>query len=403
MIFRSAWFVLAILLFTPVLRAQPRDRLCHLCDTTGKLPNEFHTTWQHLEKDVKFCSWCIDKDKVAHGLPWYPCSRCKNLNLKEKAEAEFEKKVALLMGWLDKRREIDKELNVKKPLLHLQTKHFVWAWNIPKFKGSDKKIYRMHNGLHLYAKRMEKFYDDFQKVHRITDKDNVENFHAIYCFERQLLAGKACVLYGEMATPNGRTTRQGNPSVFVNWWDKSLMPTDEYFFRSMIHNVNHLLTAVYKNHWWLHECGVAYEGSSHWWEIYRTGKASSRCFVEADSMSGWKNNKWQAIVKKAVLADRQPRIVDLLLIPGTSMKAADHVFAWSYIDFMIQGIKDEGSPQKIMKFYHVLKEKRPPRDAFREAFGMSVLAFEEAWKEYVLERYSVQDDEPAIPKRLRFR
>jgi len=403
----SAAFLAVLLFFLPSAlagREDPADEpkaavpgpRCPYCHTTGKIPNPFYEEYKDLEKNVLFCSYAIEKDKVGHGLPWIPCPHCKNKVLQKKAQVEFAAKVKVLMNWLAERRKIDALLKVKKPLLHLQTKHFVWAWNIPRFKGVDKKIYNMHRGLHLYAERMERFYSDWQRVYGVTDADNVNNLHQIFCFERRLVAMRACPRFTDIASRNGKASKQGDPSVYVTWWDRSKCPTDEDFHSELIHNVNHLLTAVYKNHWWLHKCGVAYEGGSHWWEIYYFGRARTRCFVEADSSSGWRDSKWQTLVKKAVLADRQPRLADIITEPGTSLKASEHPFAWSYIDYMMPI-----DPKKVLKFYLVIKEKRPPREAFMEAFGMSIHGFESKWEEYVLKNYNVQDDAPAVPKRFR--
>ena len=382
----------------PEKKVKIEGKRCPYCKTTGRLPNPFYETHRHLEDEVLFCSYAIEKDKVGHGIPWIPCKRCKNEKLKAEAEEEFEKKVAILFNWLEKRREIDETLKVPKPLLHMRTEHFNWAWSIPKFKGADKRMYNAHTGLHLYASRMEKFYRDWQKVHKVTDKDNINNVHNIFCFERQRIAMKACPIYAHLASPNGKTSKQGTLSVYVTWWNKSKTPSDEDFHGALVHNVNHLFTAVYKNHWWLHECAIAYEGSSHWWEIYYFGRAIARCFVETDSGAGWRQYKWQSIVKKAVIAGKQPKMVDMLTTPGTSLKGEHHPFAWSYIDYMMSI-----DAHKVMDFFLVIKQKKHPREAFKKAFGMSIPGFQKAWEEWVIGTYNVQDESPAIPRRLRFR
>jgi len=372
--------------------------LCPHCKTTGKLPNPFYEKVHDLEENVLYCSYCIEKDKNGLGLPWLVCKRCRNKALKAKAQVEFDAKAAELKAWLAERRKIDAKLDVDEPLLHLQTKHFVWAWSVPGFKAKDKKYYKPHEGLHLYADRMEKFHSDFQRVHKITDADNIHNLHQLFFLERQRHGTVACREYAFMPTPNGRASRQGTPSVYVTWYDRNKRPTDEDFYMELLHNVNHLFTAVYKNSWWLHECGIAYEGGSHWWEIYYTKRAGTRCFVESDSESGWVSKKWQAVVKKAVLAGQHPSLAEILTIPGTSLKTGLHPFAWSYIDFMMH--KD---PAKVMQFYYVIKLKKHPREAFRNAFNYSIPAFQAEWEAWVIETYSIQEDSPAIPKRLRFR
>lgn len=388
--------VLAPPVLAPAALSDPT--LCPHCKSTGKVPNKYYEEHGAIEEGVLYCSHAIEEDKTGRGLPWIPCPRCRNKEAQAKAQAEFDAKVKVIEDWLAERRKVDKDVGARKPLLHLQTEHFVWAWNIPRFKGKDKKIYNMHKGLHLYAKRMEDFYRDWQRVHKVTDDDNVNNLHQIYCFESQRESGKACVLYADLSSLNGKASKQGTPSVYVTWWNKAKTPTDEDFHLDLIHNGNHLFSAVYKNHYWLHEFGVAYEGGSHWWEIYYYGRAISRCFVETDSGSAWKDGKWQAIVKKAVQADRQPLLVDLLKKPGTMLLGKEHPFAWSYIDYMMSI-----DPHKVMDFYLVIKERKHPREAFKKAFGLSIPAFEEAWKQYVIDNYSLQDDSPAIPKRLRRR
>jgi len=394
----AAAFGALLLTAAPIANAQDKGKLCPYCKTTGKVANEFYETYKHLEEKAKYCSFCIEKDKAGRGLPWVPCKRCKNKPLQAKAQAEFALLAKERLDWVAARRKIDEETKVREPLLHLETEHFLWAWNIPRFKGSDKKSYDMHRGLHLYAERMEKYYDDWQRVHKVTDKDNVNTKHQIFCYESQRASTKACNLYAQIATPNGKASKQGNPSVYVTWWDRSKRPTDEDFHLELIHNVNHLFTATYKNIWWLHECAVAYEGGSHWWEIYYFGRASTRCFVEADSGAAWRDYKWQSVVKKGVLADRHPEISDVLTKPGTSLNSVEHPYAWSYIDYMMHL-----DPHKVMDFYLVIKEKKHPREAIKKAFGVSIPKFEADWMEWVIDTYSIKAESPAIPKRLRRR
>jgi len=385
-----------VLLQAFCLAQEKKGRLCPFCKNTGQLPNPIFERWKHLEGDgyTELCSWIIEEDEVGMGLPWIVCEKCRNEDSKAKAKVRFDKLAAERLAWLEERRLVDKKLRVKKPLLHLKTKHFIWTWSIPKFTHKKKK-YKMHEGLHFYAKRMEDFYSDFQRIHKITDEDNLNNIHHIYCFERQGVARKACVFYGGQASPIGKVTLQGSPSHFITWLDKSNMPTDDDFHRDLMHNVSHNLYAVYRNCWWLHEHGWVYEGSAHWWEMHYYKIATSHCFREIDSTAMWVKDKWERKVKKAVMAKKQPSLSDLLKLPGTSIPAKDHIFVWSYVDYLM--FMD---PKKTIDFYFILKEKKPARDAFREIWGMSVLGFEEKWKEYVIKEYSAAPD-PASTKRKR--
>jgi hypothetical protein len=400
----KSWKPIILLFFvlaagTVSLGFQHKDeRLCPLCKTTGKVVNPFYEANQHLEEGIRFCSWSIEKDRKGRGIPWLPCDRCRRPDLKAKATAEFEKEAAIRLEWLSKRREIDETLKMRQPLLHLETQHFKWAWNIPKFTV-DKKVYRMHEALHLYAERMEEFYAEFQRIHRISDPNNCNSQHELYCFERQIAASKACGLYGGQASPNGKVTWQGHPehSTFVTWLNKSEMPSDGDFHRDMIHNVSHLLTAAYNRGWWLFAVGFAHEGSAHWWEMYYYKKATSYCFQENNSMASWVSTKWEAKVKKALMAGKVPSFADMILKPTDGLDEKDHVYAWSYVDYLMHL-----DPHKAISFYDLLKQKKPVREALLQVFDMSVLGFEEKWKVYVMENYSLKEDDVPDKKRAKW-
>jgi hypothetical protein len=369
---------------------------CPYCKTTGRIPNPFWEKHEHGAETVLFCSCAAETDKVGRGLPWFPCKRCKNKKLQAAAQAEFDAAVKAQEEWIAERRAIDKALKVTKPLLHLRTEHFAWAWDIPRFKGSDKKSYDSHAGLHLYADRMERLYRDWQRVHKITDKDNVCSLHSLYCFSKAAVSLKACPLYGHGASATGKNSRQGINSAYVNWWNKDLTPTDRDFHCEMIHNVTHLLIASYRNGWWLQENGVAYEGGAHWWEIYYCGRAGSHCHSGKRGLTGWTAEKWHVVVKNAVVGGTHPRIEDLLGASGSKLHLGHHPFAWSYIDFMMSV-----DPQKTLEFYLVLKRQLPAGEAIEEAFGMDIPAFERAWEQFVMKTYRLQGLSPTVPDRFR--
>jgi hypothetical protein len=390
------FFILFLALLAVPLSAQDvkNKRKCPFCKTTGKLENPFYEKNREWLEDIEYSSWAIEKDTKGFGLPWIPCKRCRNPELKERAQAEFDKLARASKRWLEKRRKIDEELKVSSPLLHLKTEHFIWTWSIPKLTYK-KRTYRNHEALFLYGKRIEEFYDEFQHVHGITDDDNLHNLHQIYAFERELVAKRACPLYGQQSSSSGRVFLLGKPSAYVMWWNKSLMPTEEYLHRAFIHYVSHQLTAVYRTPWWLYESGWAFEGSAHWWEQYYYKKATCQCSREVNSLSGWVSTKWESKVKKAVMSGKEITLVSMLGKNGGTLTAQDHIFAWSYVDYMMSM-----DPRKTLDFFVILKEDRPAREAFMEIWGFSVLGFEERWREYVKTNYKVHEV-IAPSKRLR--
>lgn len=355
--------------------------LCPHCKNTGRLPNPAFDSQKLLEEKVRFCSFTMESDKNGLGNPWLPCVKCRNPDVQAKAEAEFKKVIGVRKEWLAERREIDKFLKVKKPLYHLETEHFVWAWDIPKLKAG-RKTYDAHGSLHLYASRMEKFYSDFLERHKITPGDNLYNFHQLYVFRRQKTAQAATGKYAQQYSISGRMTKPGYQSAVVTWWDKSMMPTDEDLFRYLVHNVTHLFTSSYKTGHWCYQTGMVYEGIAHWWEIYYTKTATIYCQQERNKLTDWITEDWKLKVRKLVRGDRVPPLTEMLMTNGGSLVGKEHVYGWSVMDYMIYM-----DSKKTLDFIALLKDKKPPRDAFMEIWGRSLLSFEEQWKEYVKTKY----------------
>ena len=146
-------------------------RLCPKCNSTGKIPNpEMTEALLAMEGKVKICSHIHELDKKGRGLSWVPCERCRNPSLEKAAQEEFEAIVAEREEWIQARRErVDQCLNPRRELLHMQTEHFIIAWNIPKITTAEKKTYKIHEALHLYAERMEAFYADFLRILEMFD------------------------------------------------------------------------------------------------------------------------------------------------------------------------------------------------------------------------------------------
>ena len=153
---------------------------------------------------------------------------------------------------------------------------------------------------------------------------------------------------------------------------------------------------MYKRCWWLYEKGFDYEGFSHWWEMYYYKKATTYCYQETSGLSNWVSKKWEAKVKKAVMAGKEPSLPDLAALNGGALDAAQHVFAWSYVDYMMSM-----DTRKTLDFFDILKQRRPAREAFLEIWSCSMLGFEEKWKAWVMENYSEKDDEIPLSRRRR--
>lgn len=389
--------ILSIIVFSflsGLVFGQDKGPLCSTCKTTGMLPNPFYEKAEPLEAPFIYCSWQMEEDPLALGLTWIPCAKCKNPDLKAKARAEFNAAVKIRRDWLNNRRLIDESLKIKKPLLHLTTTHFDWAWNIPKVKVGRKTL-KSREALMLYGQRMETFYEEFHEIYQLKEEELVNLRHGMYVFERVKTGRVATGLYTGSTSNNGCSIKVGKPSGYVVTWNKSKFATDGEFHNNLIHVGCHLFTGSFRNYYWCYSTGVFYEGLAHWWEDRYYKMCTTHCAREQSGVSNWVPKGWRGKVRKLVNSKKQPALADIMFRDTGSLSAVEHQLGWSYMDFMM--FLD---PRKTIEFIGLLKEKKPPSTAFRTVWGFSTLSFEEKWIDYVKSKYKASD--PAVvPKRSR--
>jgi len=385
----------------PALAAQGRDLLCGRCDTTGKVPSEVDGRFS-VEDEGEFpvlrCSVAIE-DHDTHGLDWEPCPRCKAPSLQAKAEEEYAAKVAELQQWLASRREVD-EATRTDDLVHVETEHFVLAWDLDSIRTADKRTYRQHEAAHLYAERFEDQYARFQELFGVTDENNLVDEHYIYVFEKQSAHRIAGPLYtglsgGSTVKRSGGDTTQ---SSIVTWWNKSEMPSEPDLYRNLVHNITHLLTSCYYDMSWFpmgqvglmptwlnDEYGWLDAGLAHWFEWQTDQECTTYCFREQDTTRRWRSPDWKKNVWKAVTSgsDDVPSFARVITKPTQALDAREHQFCWSWVDFLIaRGSEEMGVMMRMCK------QERPVREMLVEAYGISYLAFEREWADWVATEYA---------------
>jgi hypothetical protein len=334
------------------------------------------------------------------GLDWEPCARCKTVTLKAQAVAEYAAVEARMAAWLEDVRQIDGTAGVKDPMVHVQTTHFRISTDLPKVTGSDKKTYRTHEVAHLYARRLEEFYERYKAMFTIEDKNNIKNMHALILFEKQAPGFLVAPVYTGLSLKDARTVKRSggasHESTVVTWWDKAEFPKDQDMHRHQIHNALHQLTSVYYDmRWfkpgekgltplWLNDkYGWLDEGLAHWFEIAFDGSANTYCFREQDLTSRWGSDDWRKNVYKAALAGDIPSFTETSLKPTQSLSAKEHQFAWSWVDFLMA--RDSAVMGKAMK---LCKMEQPTREILKECWGLSMLGFEADWKAWVEVEYA---------------
>jgi hypothetical protein len=371
-------------------------RLCPKCQSTGKIPNPFMTEKMlDLEKDVLFCSYVIEEDKTGRGIPWLPCKRCRNPDLEEAARKAFEKLLPQKMKWLEERKENAAFLKTRTPLLHLETEHFILTWNVPKITTADRKTYKCHEAMHLYATRLETFYADFMKTLDLKEEEMRNRKHLIYLFEDQKSCLKAAQELTGLTCWNAAKL-PGNPSVLVSWKDITNLKTDDSFHRHVVHHVSHLPNvAYYLMEWLAVEAGWADEGLAHYFEQKYFKIADNTCDEEGEGEE-FSGGDWEVDVRKALETEKAPSFADLSIKSTTALHEDEHKFAWSYVDFLL-----DRDPRKFKLFMKAIKTKKKCRDALKESYGLTFIGFQSEWEKYVLDNYRKKPLSPTRPRRLR--
>lgn len=373
------------------------------CFSTGKEEYEIDPKYEIAttggeDWEVIWSSALVEEPNL--GLPWMVCRRNQDKELKAKAQAEWDKRKADGDAWLAERRRID-EVTGMKPgkIAHVETTHFLIAWGVKRIKTADKKSYNEWQAAHLYAARLEEMYSNYKTMFGIEDRNNMRNKHHVYVFEKLREARRAMPVYTGLIgdTTAKRAGGAKKQSVVVTFRDKSTYPSDDDFFRHLTHSMVHQFTAVYYDvSWfepgqygltppWLNDkYGWLDAGLAHWFERRQAGNTDTYCIREQDTTDRWKGPDWHKNVLKAVRSESWPSFAEVATKPTQALTAKEHQFAWSWIDFLLL-TQDQKNMGKAIR---LAKEEYRAAEILKEAFGISIISFEQKWAEWVLVDYA---------------
>ncbi|MBI4879110.1 MAG: hypothetical protein HY812_05540 [Planctomycetes bacterium] len=362
------------------------EDLCGDCHSTGKVPHAHDSALLELEKDAIFCSCFMDQDPEALGMDWIVCPDCRTPSAQARARSEFEMEYGRRKSWLEERRaKVDKHAG--EEVLHIKTRHFVIAWDIPKVKV-DHQVLKAHEAMHLYARRMEDLYRVIQEVHGIGETAMHTGVYHLYLFESQKVAERVGGYVLDGIGGGGAKSLIGPNSAHLRWWRKEDLPDDERFHQALAHSVSHLIHNDIDqfNEWLAVRYGWAYEGLAHFIEIRLFGPPITWCHQETGGFEHWKGKDWEANVKKAVLAGTQPAFQEIITKASDVLTPMEHQFSWSYIDYLMWL-----DPKKMPRLLGLMKGPQlPVRDALQQAYGLTVGQFVDGWEEFVRTEYSIK-------------
>jgi len=385
-IFRLA-LALGLFVWPAPAGARQGEPLCGDCQSTGRVPRELDAEAVALEQGALLCSIALDQDPEGLGLDWKPCPKCVRPSAKQKAVEEFEAALLPKRAWLKARREAVDAV-VKSPVDHLETEHFVLAWDLPRIK-IDRKIVDRHRALHLYARRLEDLRTRIFEQIGLTDADTNGVKHHVYMFERHKTAiAMAPVVTGRSLVKDTKISLLGIESHMVSWDNPQVITNDEERHQFLVHAVSHHIHDGLEDrrHWLFQRYGWVYEGLAHFQEIRDFGPPIAWCSAEGGAFSNWQSATWEANVKKAVKAKEQPVFQEVIRKSAGSLSPMEHQFAWSYIDYLMW--LDPHAMKRALEL--MIGPQKDVRDVLKEAYGLSVGQFVDGWTAFVLEEYKTR-------------
>lgn len=379
-----------LLLLTASLAPAPASpaqdgALCGVCKTTGRVENPWLAAHAAAERGSRYCSVALEGDKAGRGAAFLPCPRCKRPDLARAAEAELATWKAERERWLAGCAALEQQVGTR---LHwVESDHFLLGFEPDHWKTRDKRELDGHRAAHLFSRRLEGMYADFEKLFGIPEERMRNKRHQVLVFERQKSLAKAAQELLQM-TSGTAAKRAGDPSILVTWVDRKSLPGDVDMDRHLAHHVAHLLVSVFHLKEWLYAQGFLDEGLAHLFEMRYFASAGNSCNQEAEE-EHFGDENWPRDVLAAVQSGKTPSFAQLSAKRTDQLEGTDHSFAWSFADFLVA--KD---PARVADLMVRLKERTELREAVRAAFGKTFFELESDWKAYVLATYPARARPP---------
>jgi hypothetical protein len=360
----------------PAAQDDPQAPVCKKCASTGRLPcTEHKKECVDDEDSVLFCSVIADCP-VCGGTGWIPCPECNNepvrAALDKKKEEVAKRKITL--------KVLDDKMG--RPLCKSETKHAILVWELERDKV-DKKFLNQHEGMHLYAKRLESLYSDYLGRMQMNDKDFHEKFRVfVWWLPKDQVLGST-TFCDQGAT--GGVKLMGQRPAYSVCGNKQNFQDDEKLHRNIVHCVTHLLLSAQKSPAWIGnlKAGWLDEGLAHWFEDRYWNICDNYCYQEANTNVDFKSGRFKLAVRKLVEMEKAPpaavvfeRNVDTLTLP-------ENAVAFSYVDYLMTN----EDTTKFVALTEELKRKVPTRDALKKIYGYGTMEFEGMWKAWVLATY----------------
>jgi hypothetical protein len=360
-----------------VLAQQPA-KTCTPCKDAGRIACSKHPAAEcALEDEVGYCSE-LAGCAVCGGAGFVLCEKCKPAAMREK----LEKKRKWIQGRKPALQPIDDKMG--RPLRKVETDHFVFVWEMDKYK-IGKELVSPHEGMHVYAARLEALFADYCQTLAIEASALEEKSWVFvwYLPEDQAEAGaKFC----DTQSPRGVTYLGMHPRYSV-CGNKKFFKDDAALHRNVAHQVTHILLSHQQPQAWLGErkSGWADEGLGHYFAEKVSGICDTYCHHESAGEMEFEGGKYRIGVRKLVAKDEAPSMVDVTQRNADGLDPAMNALSFSFVDYLVTLGGD-----KLNALLVKLKNRVPVRDVVQELYGMNLMELEAKWKAWVLETYPVK-------------
>ncbi|MEW6745543.1 MAG: hypothetical protein AB1486_22550 [Planctomycetota bacterium] len=347
---------------------------CTSCGGDGLIACRTHgEEAEAVEKAVLFCS-VVASCGACGGTLLAPCPRCQTA-----PPAEWGQRKEQVAAWLKTMRRTDTFLECA--LLHMETQHFILTYGVKRLPYGQRGL-GAHEGAHLYAVRLEEFFQRFCTDFSVTEADFLAKTQ-VMIFDSGEVHAKASLEY-TLQSSDTASKLMGKTPVFTIFYDRSHLHEEFELHQAVVHHVTHcLLSNVWDGIWPGKELGGWLDaGAAHHYEIEMFGGVRHYCWREADTMRLFKFGKWESLVKELVTKGRKEPMLQLLVKATDQLTPEEHALSWSVVDFI--RAEHAGRLGAVAK---AVKEKQPLGVVFHTALGMGASDVEEGWKKYVLKNY----------------
>ena len=366
---RSVWAAVALLLGSVSTGVAAQDSTgCRSCEGHGHLPCKRHD--HELEERVEFCSIAIACQQCEGALA-RDCKSCPN----PAGDAALAKRRQDSAAWVAGRRQHVDERTRGKEIEHIRTRHVDLTFSVRDLTVGKQKL-DQHDLMHLYAQRLEDLRQLFCDTLGVGDRDFSARLE-IYVFrdaaDHRALAPH--VVGGSSSATSGKLL--GATAVHCLYHDRNAAPGDEGLWRSLVHNVTHLLLANMKPAMWIgnRKSGWIDEGLAHWFEDKLTGRCLNYCYQEVAIATGtnYKGGRFRVPIRKLVDAGKLKSFSELATLNTDQLSGEDHAHAFACVDFLL----DRFGGKQLTKLVRGLKNEEPLRDALQAACAIDLLQFDE--------------------------